>query len=127
MGFLCGNLMVKSVIFGLKSSKITGTFLYKVVPRRYFDFAKTFKDKQALKEKNQNISSNSSNSSLSASSTKINKIKNMLHNATYKRIGTDNDRLPLMTTSQDANISRVELTDKWKTRVSRKSIVNISV
>ena len=39
-----------------------------------FDFAKTFKDKQALKEKNQNISSNSSNSSLSASSTKINKI-----------------------------------------------------
>ena len=51
--------------------------------------------------------------------------KNKLHSATYKRIGTDSFRLPLRTTSQDANMSRIELTDKWRVRNSRKSMVNV--
>ena len=54
------------------------------------------------------------------------KVHNMLHQATYKRIGNEKNRLPVRTTSQDANISRRELTERWRARPSRKSMVNAS-
>merc|ERR1712188_244907 len=55
------------------------------------------------------------------------KVHNMLHQATYKRIGKDSTRVPVKTyrtTFQDANISREELTERWRTRPSRKLMVN---
>merc|ERR1711881_681565 len=52
-------------------------------------------------------------------------IKNNLHFATYRHLGSDSTRLPL-TTSQDANESRICLTERWRPRPSRRPMVSMS-